>query len=111
MKQVIIDRQRWGTQRLRMHHLDKQCCLGFVCEAYSVPVRDLINISMPGFLSHANRAKLPKWLTWLLPNKGDVHQVVDINDSSRFSWSEKEKMLKPIFKKHRIELVFKGKRQ
>jgi hypothetical protein len=108
MKQVIIDRARWGMSYLRSPDDGKQCCLGFACEAYGITVDKMVRVGMPCSLALPLQEKLPKWLA---TNEvyADNERASEINDDPRISWSEKEKLLKPLFKKHRINLVFKGK--
>ena len=111
MKQVVIDRKHWGTTVLRSTTKShKQCCLGFTCLAYGLSTDQIEGYAMPAGLPEEIQAKLPKWLQF---GKGgqsqDSTSAALINDSS-LTWAEKEKRLKPLFKKHRIQLVFRGKR-
>jgi hypothetical protein len=108
MKQIIIDRARWGTSWLRRPDNGKQCCLGFACEAYGIPVDKMVGVPLPCNLDLPLQEKLPKWLADY-ESHSDNEKASTINDNPKISWSEKEKLLKAIFKKHRINLVFKGK--
>jgi hypothetical protein len=109
MKTVVIDRQRWGMGALRRVTDQKQCCLGFACEAYGIKVDAMLGIGAPSALPELYQAKLPKWLL-ALTDDIDVGRAASINDDPNLSWSKKEELLKPIFKKHRINLVFRGTR-
>jgi hypothetical protein len=105
MKQVVIVRRRWGSDAL--HRTDhKQCCLGFVCEAYGITKDEMYGKGMPYQLPNELQKKLPKWVI----SHRDVAQAAFINDDDSKTWKEKEKLLRPIFRKHRIQLVFRGKR-
>lgn len=115
MKIIVIDRENWGRGRLRYSRrnsiipssADKKCCLGFVCEAYGIKPIFTINISFPSALKKNEKNMLPKWLHYE-SIKSDVCKVSRINDSSTY-WSNKEKLLKPLFAEHGIKLVFRGK--
>ncbi len=107
MKKVIINRKRWGKNKLRRGQDLKQCCLGFVCEAYGVPQVDMTGKGMPYKLPAKDRFRLPKWLTEH-PSRGvDVSEAAVINDSNT-PWAKKEEKLKPIFRKHGIQLIFRS---
>jgi hypothetical protein len=110
MKQIIIDRARWGKAWLRRIDNGKQCCLGFACEAYGITVDEITCVLLPCNLALPLQEKLPKWLV-SDADHSDNEKASIINDDPKISWSKKEKLLKAIFKKHRINLVFKGKRQ
>jgi hypothetical protein len=107
MKQVIIVRRHWGKDALLRTDNHKQCCLGFVCEAYGITKDEMYGKGMPHQLPHELLEKLPKWLS--IP-QGDAAQASKINDSRDLTWEEKEARLRPLFRKHRIQLVFRGKR-
>jgi hypothetical protein len=109
MKTVVIVRKRWGQKYLRSPKTNKQCCLGFVCAAYGVPIDEMMGIHMPDGLSRSMYQDeiLPKWLSAVWGRDKDVRLASRINDS-RMPWAKKEELLKPLFKKHRINLVFRG---
>lgn len=111
MKKVIINRKRWGKSSLRRNDNHKQCCLGFVCVSYQVEPANMVGIVMPCFLPKQDQDLLPKWLKGNNQNKNtDVVKAAEINDNNDISWADKEKRLKPIFRKHGIQLIFRGKR-
>ena len=109
MKKVIINRKRWGRDALRREKDHKQCCLGFVCEAYGVEQEDMTNVPMPNALPGQHKKLLPDWLKLRGLPTTDVGVAAGINDSNT-PWAKKEEKLKPIFRKHGIQLIFRGKR-
>ena len=111
MKEIIIIRKKWGQSYLRSSMNGKLCCLGFAAEAYGVSCDATKNIQLPSALSVENQAKLPKWFldaTSALDGT-DVSEAARINDDQSLTMTQKERRLKPIFAKHRIKLIFKGK--
>jgi hypothetical protein len=83
--------------------------LGFVCEAYGIPKEKMSGRGMPLQLPYVLQDKLPKWLLAHAVGS-DLKKAAQINDDQRLTWKEKEKLLRPLFRKHRIQLVFRGKR-
>jgi hypothetical protein len=116
MKQVVIDRSQWGQRYLHNTRTNKQCCLGFACQAYGVPVSEMRGVGMPSHLSSHLQDRLPKWMVGDNPSWRTQSDLLDaslaakINDDPNLSWDEREELLKPIFQKHQIELVFIGER-
>lgn len=119
MKTVIITRKYWGTGSLRDEE-GKRCCLGFVCEAYGVPKSNTLDEQLPSCLPPEDRKILPKWLLdekWnsfgydYTPSKdiSDMRAASAINDDLVLTNYKREELLKPIFAKHGIKLIFRGK--
>lgn len=122
MKKVIITRNKWGRSSLKRQDNGKQCCLGFVCKVYGLPEDAIENIGYPSSLPEKLQKKLPKWLRAIyvkvktanekyVSNHPDVTLAAHINDDldKTRTIAEKEEALKPIFRKHNIQLVFRGK--
>ena len=113
MKTVVINRKLWGTGTLLNGRTGKKCCLGFVSKAYGVSSEKMMSHALPSDLPESEKLKLPKWLCEFNDDSGsnkDVYKASEINDTIRFTWAEKEEELRPIFRKHKIKLVFRGKR-
>ena len=109
MKKVIINRKFWGKHRLRSTIDLKQCCLGFTCLAYGLSTDQIEGYAMPAGLPEEIQAKLPKWLQFGKGGQSQDSTFASLINDSSLTWAEKEKILKPLFKKHRIQLVFTGK--
>jgi hypothetical protein len=107
MKTIVITRKYWGTGRLCVD--GKQCCLGFCARSFGVPVKDLLGYGSPAELSPNHRKKLPDWMLKQKPDyDSDVQRAMFINDNATLTMVEKEELLKPLFLKHGIKLVFRG---
>ena len=124
MKTIVITRKYWGRSALRINppgtnegkctDKDTKCCLGFVCEAYGMKPKQTFEREMPRNIS-AGTSKLPKWLLQTNHEHDDtdvtdVRKASLINDDQDLTDAQKEEQLIPIFKKHGIRLVFRGKR-
>jgi hypothetical protein len=87
----------------------KQCCLGFCARSFGVPAKDLLSHGVPAYLDQKHLVKFPNWM---LENTEDYHSDVEkamrINDSASITMEEKETLLKDLFLKHDIKLVFRG---
>lgn len=109
MKVVVIEHKNWGTRRLRNPVDGSRCCLGFACEAYGVSPEDTKRAFYPSGLLEESCKLLP---SWLFPennpdlDEADYRKASYINDDEKLSMSEKERLLKPIFAKHGIDLQF-----
>jgi hypothetical protein len=111
MKTVVITRKYWSTGRLRWFVDGKQCCLGFCARSFGVPAKDLLGYAAPANLSPKNRVRFPDWMLEQTPGHvSDVETAMKINDSdiSVIPMEEKETLLKDLFLKHDIKLVFRG---
>jgi hypothetical protein len=104
MKTVIITRKHWGQHTLRSPQTGKQCCLGFVCKSFGLSNKDIAGNAVPYGLAVAFQNTLPGWLL----HSPDVNKAMAINDDLSFSMEKKEELLKPLFAKHGIKLVFRG---
>ena len=106
LKEIVISRRRWGRGptggRLRDDETGLQCCLGFVCRAFGVPLYGLKGASMPCALEDRHRSKLPDWLF-----SGDAEDAATINDKSRLTDEKREAHIKAIFKRNGLRAVFK----
>ena len=108
MKEIVIRRRMWGrgnTGGFLRNVEGKQCCLGFVCRAFGVPLNAVAGEVMPAQLG-AYRASLPKWLL-VDSDKADVVKAADINDALDLADDERELKITAIFKKHGLRAVFK----
>jgi hypothetical protein len=108
MKTIVITRKYWGTHYLLRTSDSKMCCLGFTCAAYKLPKKHMLGVRKPVSLRVPTGIKLPQWLfdTWA---GTDVGNAMNINDNDSLTMAQKEEQLKPIFLKHNIKLVFRGK--
>ena len=113
MKRIVITRNKWGMASLHRSDNHKRCCLGFACLAYGIDETPLENLGFPDNLPDNLQKKLPKWLRKANEVKdvrnNDVDLAAQINDDDALTLAEKEEKLKPIFKKHNIQLIFRGK--
>ena len=111
MKTVVITRKYWGQRSLRRDD-GKRCCLGFCSESYGIAPKDTLNMCFPIDLVFCKVKGYSKLPTWLIEGGIEVHDVnsaAGINDDSSLTMTEKEERLKPLFAKHNIRLVFRGK--
>lgn len=111
MKTIVITRKYWGTGRLLSHYDGKMCCLGFACVAYGMSKKNIEDIGMPShLLVGSGKSKLPTWLLQVGDECfSDACTAAQINDDAKLTMPEKEEQLKPLFAKHGIRLVFRGK--
>jgi hypothetical protein len=88
----------------------KQCCIGFLCEAFGVPKPDLKDIR--GSQKLVKYRNLPEWLT--VDSATDVSIGSDLfiayalNDNKRLSEADREQRIAEIFAKHDIQVEFVG---
>jgi hypothetical protein len=108
MKTVVITRKLWGQKRLRRKEDGKMCCLGFLCRSYGLSNEDITGRGMPGFLYTDSASLLPEWLLKLDASSPDAGTAAFINDNETITMAKKEELLKPLFLKHGIKLVFRG---
>jgi hypothetical protein len=112
MKTVIITRKYWGTRKL-LNVDGTKCCLGFCAKSFGVKPDRMLRLAMPSELDAKEAALLPSWLREDKSHsfeKIDMNEASRINDSDLYSWEKKEKLLKELFAKHQIRLIFRGKR-
>lgn len=78
-----------------------KCCLGFVCQAVGVRVKDMVDVGMPSTLLGKLTSPLPEWLI-------DIeNQAQTINDDGDITDRERESKLKKLFReKSPIDLKF-----
>ena len=107
MKTVVITRKLWGKKKLRRTEDGKMCCLGFLCRSYGLSNEDITGRGMPGSLYTDSRSLLPEWLLQS-DAFSDARKAAFINDKATLTMAEKEELLKPLFLKHGIKLVFRG---
>ena len=107
MKTIKISRRRWGRGEkggsLHDPRTHLQCCLGFVCRAYGVPLNAIKGLGYPEAVANRLRNRLPRWLR---EGAVDVDRAVEINDNGSLSSAERERQLRPIFRRHRLRVVF-----
>jgi hypothetical protein len=108
MKTVIITRKYWGTSELRDVEGQK-CCLGFVSEALGVSAKETLCVPLPRELPKSSKKFLPAWMKYN-EEESDVKRAANINDHRDLTWEKKEELLKTLFAKHNIRLVFRGQR-
>jgi hypothetical protein len=106
IKELVIDRARWGTGQLRNED-GSMCCLGFLGKACGIKVKDMLAVGMPD--------DLPSWLIELFPdglNSRDeiaAEQAANINDDPNMPRKKKEAKLRELFKTQGIKLTFVGR--
>jgi hypothetical protein len=91
MKNLTINRKRWGTgsegKALLNVESNKMCCLGFVCRAAGFKANEIRGESMPSEI--CNFDKLSTRASRLLPfinvqrrnDRSITHQLASVNDS------------------------------
>ena len=110
LKEIVISRRRWGRGlsggSLRSSETGLQCCLGFVCHAFGVPLFDIEGREMPDSLTGRQKRKLPDWL---LSNAAGsaAHKAARINDNYSLTDEKREARIMAIFKRHGLRAVFK----
>lgn len=110
MKEIVIRRRMWGRGNsggyLR-NSVGKQCCLGFVCRAFGVPLEAIVGQTMPERLDDdKHRVLLPAWLLRTAA-EADVSTAAGVNDDVTLTNEERELKIAAIFKKHGLKAVFK----
>lgn len=120
MKQVTIDRQRWGRGKTGGKLADRNrqncCCLSFVSnQLYGVSWNDMRCKSMPSSVKNVDPTRCP-----LLVQKGDFNHGIStdlagdasgVNDSVTTSDQSKESRIIALFAKAGIKIVFTGRRR
>mgnify|MGYP001569517174 CR=1 FL=1 len=110
LKEIVISRRRWGRGptggRLRDDETGLQCCLGFVCRAFGVPLSDIEGREMPDAVADRYKRRLPAWLL-SQAGKSSVHKAARINDNSSLTDEKREARIMAIFKRHGLRAVFK----
>lgn len=114
IKTLTIDRRKWGRGKTggrlltgaTTHNPGKMCCLGFTCLKYGLTPKQIVNGTVPVYLSKTAKAMLPDWLTCSSRGDADVGAFACINDSWDSDDADKEKMITTIFAKHDIKVKF-----
>lgn len=115
MKTVYVVRDKWlrgdsGTNSYLIRREDKKmCCLGFVCRAAKLKVKDLLDVSEPNMIDKTRvklRWELPEWAMWLVEKPEIVGLMMTENDSEGISEFEREQRLIKLFAEVDVELEF-----
>lgn len=106
---LIIYRDKWlrgegtDTSCLLRSFDQKQCCIGFLCEALGVPREELVK-----YLASQSLARkfpsLPNWLTNI--GSSDLFAAYNANDDVLLSDEDRENRITKIFARHGIEVDF-----
>jgi hypothetical protein len=111
--ELIIDRKIWlrgegsDDSYLLRNSDNKQCCVGFLCEALGIDRETLKGKKV------ADRFEVPKWMTerWG-PEKMigecplDIQVAYETNDSTKLTEAEREARIAEIFARHDIQVKF-----
>ena len=121
----IVDRSTWNNSHTFVRSNpylysesrageERLCCLGFVCHQLGIPVKDFKYKGFPSDLK--NEWDIPYLLKGSIykgkkywSNSDLTNKAVKINDSLAVPFKEKEKMLKELFNKHKLDIKFVGK--
>jgi hypothetical protein len=123
MKEVIIDRSKWGCREnyVKTSQItlmlnprdDKMCCLGHICKAYKVSKKSMNDACEPDEVSHS---KVPKFMVEYnqnhygrIVNSAWTIDMININDSHDLTRDQREKALIKKAKDKGIKLSFKGR--
>ena len=111
LKEIVIRRRRWGRANTGGMLYDsttkRQCCLGFVCRAFGVPLSSIEGHGMPADIdAKVDRDTLPPWLL-SETLRCDVDRAAYINDNLEIDEEEREAHIAAIFKRHGLRAVFK----
>lgn len=101
VKELVIDRARWGQGKLKRFDNGKMCCLGFLSLACGVPEARILNKAFP----------CSTWAEEYGVNKEFVDRAepaAGINDSTTKSYTQKEFELIDLFADNGITLSFIG---
>lgn len=125
MKNLIINRKIWGRGcgenkgKLLTHDRKAQCCLGIYLSACGLTKKELRSLACPMDI----KEKIPEEAQWLLEKVPEEAQwlldgcrdskiasdLMETNDRTDFSESEREKRIKDLFKAVGINVKFIGK--
>jgi hypothetical protein len=110
IKELVIDRARWGfgTGRGTLYDssTNKMCCLGFLARACGSKVYDILDASFPvdGQAPRAFTAGTDDGI-----GSPSAITAVNINDASNLHLTAREKRIKTLFANHGIKVKFVGR--
>lgn len=114
VKEFTIDVNKWcrggvnGPPAL-LNTEDKQCCLGFHCEAMGATRDDLVNVAFPCNLDIRvpSLSRLDKGLGVFYSTKLSCN-LADTNDDTKISLFERIKKIRALYKAKGIRVRFKN---
>src|SRR2546425_7116102 len=123
MFKVVIDRKKWGRGdgegygSLLDPNTHKMCCLGFACRAVGAKPKELRNLSYPSDLyetwneeTYNYERSFPKEFKGLSGKKLNDSQICRLlalaNDNGKITDAVREKRIKTLGKKARINFTF-----
>lgn len=119
IKTLVIDRARWGMGALLTEDGEAMCCLGFLamaCGATEAAIKGegdpegTPDIDWPSAFIRLARDEDDDPHAY--PRNSTVtNDAIEINDSTKLPWEEKESRLIELFFRAGIQLSFVGERQ
>lgn len=104
-----------GESSLLDGHTNRMCCLGFAAVDAGVPQDHILEVRDPANIRNKeSRHKIFQKYSWLFSDNTyrniskDTADLISANDSSRITLSKKKRIIKRIFAKNGVDIIFAG---